>query len=223
MENVPQLLSAGNGQFKAEIEEALADFEITTGVLNAMEYGDPQSRSRAFIIGSKIGRIDLPKPTHTADNYVTVEEAFEGLNNSLPNQLDYSKAKDSTVERMAYVPQGGNWRSLPEHLLTKGMIKGNTHSSIYRRLDLTKPSVTIVNPRKTNLTHPTENRTLSIRECARLFSIKDNFIFKGTLASMQQQICNMTPVNMVRAVASQVKQAIIEHNSLIARNNFSLV
>lgn len=223
IENVPQLLTAGDGRFKEEIENELSDFEITSGVLTATDYGDPQQRNRAFVIGSKIGRIELPKPTHKPEDYVTVEQAFEGLHNNIPNQLDFSKPRIDTVQRMAHVPQGGNWKHIPLQLLPKSMLKGNTHSSIYKRLQNDKPSITITNPRKSLITHPELNRTLSVRECARLFSVKDDFVFKGKLDSIQQMICNAVPVKMVRAIAKQIRNKIVEHNSMVARNDFSLV
>lgn len=223
MENVPQLLTAGDGSFKNEIIEELSDYEITTGVLNSKLYGDPQERKRAFIIGSKIGRIELPKPTHTEGNYMTVGDAFLGLNDDIPNQTDVSKPRKATIELMKHVPQGGNWSDIPKHLLSKSKTTGKTHSSMYRRLDLKKPSVTIVNPRKTLLTHPTEHKTLSIRECARLFSINDDFVFKGSLPAMQQQICNGICVKMGEAIAKTVKNAIQNFNEFISRNKLSLI
>ena len=223
IENVPQLLSAGNGRFLEEIKNELSDFEITSGVLTASDYGDPQERSRAIVIGSKIGRIELPEPTHKPEDYQTVEQAFTGLHDDIPNQLNYSKSRLDTIRRMAHVPQGGNWRNIPIHLLPKSMLKGDTHSSVYKRLASDKPSITITNPRKSLITHPELNRTLSIRECARLFSVKDDFIFKGKLESMQQMISNAVPKKMVKAIAKKIKNAITEHNSRIVRSNFSLV
>ena len=224
MENVPQLLTCSDGQFKEEIEQELSDFEITSGVLNSKDFGDPQDRKRAILIGSKIGRIELPQPTHAKEDYKTVREAFEGLTDEIPNQKDYSQPRASTIERMKHIKQGENWRVLPSHLMNKGMLKGNTHSSVYRRLHLDKVSQTIVNIRKSLISHPLENRILSIRECARLFSLPDNFIFKGPIQSMQQQICNAVTVKMIQAVANKVKKAISNHNnSLIARSNFSLI
>ncbi|MEK4488014.1 DNA cytosine methyltransferase [Psychrobacillus sp. FSL H8-0484] len=187
LENVPQILSCGNGRFKEEVYEALNDFEITSGTLSAADFGEAQDRERAFFIGSKIGKIELPKPTHKKSEYTTVRSAFQGLHNGIPNQMDFSKPKSSTVERMKFVPEGGNWKSIPTHLQTKSMLKGDTHSSVYKRLAWDKPSITVVNPRKILLTHPSENRILSIRECARLFGLKDDFVFKSNLASMQQQ------------------------------------
>jgi DNA (cytosine-5)-methyltransferase 1 len=223
LENVPQLLTAGNGQFKQEIFSELSEFEMTSGTLTATDFGDPQERKRAFIIGSKIGKIELPKATHTTDNYVTVEQAFQGLHDQIENQLDYSKPRADTIERMKHIKQGENWKALPFHLKTDKMHTGNTHSTIYRRLELDKSSFTIVNTRKSNIIHPTENRSLSVRESARLFSVKDDYIFKGTLASKQQQIANSVPVKMVRAIAKEIKKVITNYNSLVNRNSFSLV
>lgn len=221
IENVPQILSAGKGQFLREIKDELSDFHITHGVINSLDFGDPQDRSRAFLIGSKIGPISLPKPTESTP--MTVYEAFEGLTTATPNQEDISTSKEGTIERMKCIPQGGNWQDLPDHLKTKSMFTGNTQSNIYKRLKWDEPSCTIVNPRKCLLTHPEENRILSIRECSRLFSIPDDFVFKGSLESMQQQIANGTPVRMVGAVVQKLKEAILSFNALIKRSTFSLV
>lgn len=207
LENVPQLLTAGDGQFLNEIKEELSDFEITSSVLCSADYGDPQLRDRAIVIGSKIGKIDLPEPTVQPGNYMTVRQAFEGLHDSIPNQLDFSKPKDETLERMKYVPQGGNIYDIPENIRPNGK-----HSDLYKRLMWDKASITIVNVRKATILHPVLNRILSIRECARLFGLKDSFIFKGTLASMQQQIANAVPWHLGYAVANSVKTAISKFN-----------
>ncbi|KYC70478.1 DNA-cytosine methyltransferase [Bacillus licheniformis] len=212
LENVEEILTAGNGKFKNEILRELSDFDITTGVINSADMGSAQVRRRAIFIGSKIGRIELPKPLIQPGEYKTVREAFEGLNDAIPNQLDITKAQPQTIEKMKHVPQGGNWTSIPDQLKTDKMKSGKTHSSIYRRLEYDKPSITVTNVRKSNILHPTENRTLSIRECARLFGLKDNFVFKGKLSSMQQQIANAVPVELAKSVANVIKTAIQKFN-----------
>lgn len=223
LENVPQLLSAGNGAFKDEIEDALSEFEITSGVLNAADYGEAQLRRRALMIGSKIGRIELPVPTRCKSSYRTVGEAFVGLNETIANQKDYTNPNPTTMERMKHVPQGGNWRDIPNNLKTSKMHSGSTHSSVYRRLDESLPSITIANPRKSNITHPKLNRSLSIRECARLFGLPDDFIFKGNLSSMQQQVCNGVPVKLAFAVAQKIKEAILQYNIRIGASRPHMV
>lgn len=202
LENVPQILTAGEGQFKREIYQELSDYHITSGVLNSADFGSAQIRQRAFFIGSKIGPISLPKPTFLSTAYRTVRDAFVGLSRFTPNQSDYSTAKELTQQRMAYVPPGGNIFDIPESIRPKGL-----HSNVYKRLEYDKPSITIPNVRKSMITHPEHNRILSVRECARLFDIPDDFVFQGTLSSKQQQVGNGVPVRMASAIARQIKNA----------------
>ena len=62
-------------------------------VLNAMDYGVPQSRKRYFILASKDPNLSLsfPEATTTPDSYVTVEDAFKGLEDVIPNSNTESK------------------------------------------------------------------------------------------------------------------------------------
>lgn len=212
LENVEEILTAGKGRFKNEILSQLADFEITTGIINSADMGSAQSRKRAIFIGSKIGRIEIPKPIRLSGVYKTVRQAFEGLHDDLPNQKDVTKPRTETLEKMKYIPQGGNWTFIPDSLKSDKMKSGKTHSSIFKRLEYDKPSITITNVRKSNILHPIKNRVLSIRECARLFGLKDNFIFKGRLSSMQQQIANAVPVELAKSIAYQIKKRIAEFN-----------
>jgi DNA (cytosine-5)-methyltransferase 1 len=205
LENVPQLLTVGDGIYLHALKEALPNYEISSGVLNSAWFGSPQKRKRAFVIGSTIGRIELPQPIYDEHEYMTVGEAFQGLHDGLPNQMDYSNPKPLTLERMGHVPMGGNIKDIPAEIRPRG-----GHSIVYKRLDWNEPAPTIVNVRKANITHPFLNRMLSVRETARLFDLPDTFEFKGRLASMQQQIANAVPVKMVRAIARKVKEAFIK-------------
>lgn len=208
LENVPQILTAGNGQFLKEIQNELSGYQIIKGVISSATYGDPQDRKRAFIIGSRLGEeIALPKPKLLPVHFKTVSEAFKGLLPSTPNQQDISKPKPITLERMSHVRPGGNVFDIPEEIRPKGK-----HSDMYKRLSWDQPAVTIVNPRKAQLLHPSENRIISIREACRLFSLPDTYIFKGGLSAMQESIANGIPVKMVKAIANQVKNAIERFN-----------
>lgn len=203
LENVPQMLTAGEGQYKDEILEKLADFDISYGVLNSADYGNAQNRHRSIIIGSKLGKIELPKVMYIEQEYCTVRKAFQGIHDNIPNQNDYSKPKEITLERMKYVPEGGNIFDIPEEIRPNGK-----HSNMYKRLSWDKPAITIPNPRKAVITHPSKNRILTIRECARLLGLPDSFIFKGKLASMQQQVANSVPIQLGKSIAKNIKEAI---------------
>ncbi|WP_288326099.1 DNA cytosine methyltransferase [uncultured Clostridium sp.] len=205
LENVSQLITKGR-KFIEEIKQELSEFDITINKVNSSDFGSAQSRERVIIIGSKIGKIKLKEPL--IKMYKTVRQAFEGLTNEIPNQLDYSIPKPETLFKMSFVKEGGNFKDIPEEYRGKGC-----HSNLFKRLEWNKPSITIANPRKSNILHPKENRILSIRECARLFDLPDTFIFKGKLSNKQQMIANAVPLKLATAIAKKVKLAFEEYKN----------
>ena len=198
LENVPQLVSAGGGKFIREIQDNLPEFEISINKVNSVDFGVPQLRERCILIASRIGRIDLKAPALKA--LKTVRDAFKGLNNLIPNQLDYSKPSANSISKMKYIQAGENYRSIPEALRPHSQ-----HSNMYKRLKWDEPSITIVNPRKSMILHPEEHRIISVREAARLQSVDDTFIFKGKLSSMQQMVANGVPVKLAQYIARTIK------------------
>jgi DNA (cytosine-5)-methyltransferase 1 len=87
----------------AEIDHgALKNYEISYGVLNAADYGVSQRRRRTIVIGSRVGRIDLPAPTHARRptpesgllRWRTVRDKIEGL----PARPDSTDLPDSVTE-----------------------------------------------------------------------------------------------------------------------------
>ena len=218
MENAPQLLTSEGGAYLRYILDELSDFEISYGVLDAAYFGAPQHRKRAFLIGSKLGKIELPKPTHNEKTFKTVGQALFGLDfpsaKDLPNYSDYTKPSDIVEERMSYIPHGGNIKDIPAEIRPKGQM-----SNAYRRLHPDQPSISIVNYRKSNITPPYANRTLTVREACRLMGVPDTFEIKGTLGAKQQQTCNGVVPAVMKAVGEQVLKA---YQTFLKMNNISL-
>lgn len=52
--------------------------------------------------------------------------------------------------------------------------------------------------------HPELDRSISIREAARLQTFPDDFIFEGTKDSQYQQVGNAVPPYLARAIAESV-------------------
>lgn len=79
MENVPNLLTAEGGYFYREIEELFKSigYSLKSGVLNASDYGVPQNRRRAVIIGKKDGA--APEPPKPKGAPVTIWDAISDL------------------------------------------------------------------------------------------------------------------------------------------------
>jgi DNA (cytosine-5)-methyltransferase 1 len=118
-----------------------------------------------------------------------------------------TRNSELVIERYKYIPQGGNWEHIPEHLMKNYKDKSRCHTGIYRRLDNNKPSVVIGNYRKNMLIHPTQNRGLSVREAARLQSFPDSFVFKGSIGFQQQQVGNAVPPLLAKALFSSILKA----------------
>ena len=199
IENAPQLLTHEKGAYLTYILETLSDFEISYGVLNAVDFGAPQHRKRAFLIGSKLGKIPLPQPTHTPSHYQTVGDALANLSPTLPNMQDITTSSPLVRERMSFIPPGGNIQSIPEAIRPNGKM-----SNAYRRLKADEPAISIVNYRKSMISPPTENRILSVREACRLMGVPDHYEILGTLSSKQQQTCNGVVPSIMTAIGELV-------------------
>ena len=201
-------------------------------ILWANNYGVPQKRNRCFIVGNRVG-VSFEFPTSMGTN-ISVWDAIGDLPSLKPRdnieEVEYAKtiseasyyarsmrenssnatqnwvsqSREYVIRRYEKIPQGGNWRNIPDNMMTNYTDKTRCHSGIYKRLRPDEPSVVISNYRKSMLIHPYEHRGLSVREAARLQSFPDDFVFKGPLTHVQQQIGNAVPPLLAKAVFDQV-------------------
>ncbi|MBR2261963.1 MAG: DNA (cytosine-5-)-methyltransferase [Paludibacteraceae bacterium] len=113
-----------------------------------------------------------------------------------------SHHNDIAVSRMERVGNGENWTVLNEDI-------HSVHSGAYGRLEWDKPTMTITTrfdtPSGGRFTHPTENRTLTPREAARVQSFPDDFVFTGSKTSVCKQIGNAVPPKLAYFLANVVK------------------
>ncbi|GHV94428.1 cytosine-specific methyltransferase [Spirochaetia bacterium] len=233
MENVPNLLTAKNGYFKDEIIRLFEKrgYSLAMGILNASDYGVPQSRRRAVIIG-KIGEKAPVLPTPL--NYmVTVWDAISDLsflNSGEGSEVlsykndpmsDYQKQmrKGSTtlynhkatnhsalaIERLKIIPPNKGKEVLPKEHLTKSIYSGT-----WTRMVKNEISVTITTrfdtPSSGKFTHPYLNRAITVREAARIQSFPDSFRFTGNKGSQMKQVGNAVPPYLARAIALSIKE-----------------
>jgi DNA (cytosine-5)-methyltransferase 1 len=190
---------------------------ISWGIMNAADYGCPQSRERLIIIGSKDGHFIWPKATHskmTLDDkskWMTLKDALSGLIDENPK---YENFAEKTKNFMKLVPAGKNWRALPENMRKEAIGAAfeswGGRSGFLRRLAWDKPAPTITSSptaRATMLCHPTENRPLTIRECARIQQFPDGWEFSGFVPQQYKQIGNATPLSIGHAVGKEILKA----------------
>lgn len=203
-------------------------------VLNAADYGVPQARKRVVFIASREYPISFPEAKLIPDEYVTVGDALGNIPTNgeiygkplTPFQKEMSGRKDVlnhqrrqsnelVTKRMSFIPQGGNWKDIPEELGTGGGV----HSNAYKRLDPTKPSVTIKHAAKAMIIHPTENRILTVREVARLQSFCDDFVLTGSNSDQHQQLANAVPPLLGKAIAIELSKNISKYDNQKGANN----
>ncbi|MFN4096260.1 MAG: DNA cytosine methyltransferase [Sphingomonas sp.] len=124
------------------------------------------------------------------------------------------------LDRLAHIPQGGSWRDIPIELLPEGMkrAKRSDHTKRYGRLSWTGLASTILtkcDPHWGAYFHPDQNRTISVREAARLQSFPDWFEFKGSRTDQYVQIGNAVPPALGRAIAQVIRRISGEANEFM--------
>lgn len=232
IENVPGILTRDNGFAKNKILEITETYgyKVSVEVLSSEKFGVPEVRRRAFFIGIKDDfnkRFDFSKIKPLFSN-TTVFDAIGDLeviendihSNTLlglerseiqdyyfnPDSLLIANHEISThnsrvVERIKHVPQGGNWKDVPPELWDTQ--RNNRHSSVYKRLDYSKPSITI-DTGHMNYFHPIFNRVPTVRESARIQSFNDSFIFYGTKTQQYRQVGNAVPPILAQCIAIEL-------------------
>ncbi|MEV7201526.1 DNA cytosine methyltransferase [Streptomyces griseoluteus] len=133
----------------------------------------------------------------------------EGLQKELYNHYaaDLSQAN---LDRLALLKPGQDWRDLPHELLPPGMQRAlrKDHTRRYRRMTWDGVPRSIVtrfrDPKTGEYTHPEQDRTITIREAARLQGFPDRFVFQGTRSSQYEQIGNAVPVPLAEAIGCEV-------------------
>lgn len=204
IENVPGILSIDGGSGISVVYEMLEQegYKISKPfVIDAKDYGVPQSRKRAFVIGTLENKsISKPEQTHAADysllhqRYTTVAQAIVNVTSSLPN-AETRDHKPESIERYKTLKFGER-----EQL---GRVD---------RLDPLKPSKTVIaggsgGGGRSHL-HPYEARTMSVRECARLQTFPDSYEFLGKNGRQFTQVGNAVPPLLAEVIARQVQKDI---------------
>lgn len=111
-----------------------------------------------------------------------------------------TKHAEKTIEHIKLVPEGGNYKNLPSHLVANFKY----HESL-TRYHSKKPSRTIDTGHRTHF-HYKFDRIPTVRENARLQSFPDNFIFFGNKQQQYRQVGNAVPPKLGRALANKIKE-----------------
>lgn len=215
LENVPGL-SASNHKLAYKrllFRLSEAGYQLAHGVLNAADYGAPQSRKRLFIVGYKREfRTKFSRPTPLTKQ-VSLSEALKGLDFKDAVPLE---GKDRNFDQTA--PIQGNHYLDQKHFsyiymsrnrvpLMSGLAFTVQASGQHAQIHPHAPPMTKVGKDQFIFQEGSEARyrRISIRESARIQTFPDSFILDySSVAKGYRMVGNAVPITLAKAVADQV-------------------
>ncbi len=220
-ENVSGMLISKHSEALDGIKELFKNagmgYELSFQMLNAADYEVPQDRKRVFFIGI---RKDLDFkyqfPTEIFPK-ITLESAISDLTESALPALEFNNTNgdDCTIPNHEYMIGGfstiymsrNRVRSWDEQSFT--IQAGGRHAPIHPqapKMKFIKQDVRVFVPGKEDL-----YRRLSVRECARIQTFPNDFIFHyNKVAAGYKMIGNAVPVNLAKHIALSIKTQIVE-------------
>ncbi len=237
IENVPNLLKSTEGEQIIRKARRLGFHvgDFSSGILCAADFGVPQNRRRAIILGSRLGRICLPPPNEIRR---TVRDAFQGI----PLKPSYSELEQTPVptpklhigrnptdksrERYRLIPPGGNRFDLqaiaPELTPDCWIRKTKGGTDLFGRLEWDGPARCTIRtefykPEKGRYLHPSEDRPITHWEAARIQTFPDTFLWHGTKIRIAIQIGNAVPPVFAKAIADHVMRHLRGEKATVSR------
>lgn len=189
-------------------------YSVWVGILNAADYGVPQTRRRAILIASRVRDVTAPAPTHTehpADDlfgarllpWVSMADALDW-----PDGVDINTRGDRrTAGGNNFSADGPSW-ALTEKARSWWVLRqGARSNATTRRLD--QPAATIVAGHsrrdyqwQTVGDGPQQRRPLALAEAAVLQAFRPDYPFQGSESKAFQQIANAVPPLLAAHVLS---------------------
>ncbi|RIK79344.1 MAG: DNA (cytosine-5-)-methyltransferase [Planctomycetota bacterium] len=240
VENVEGLVVMDRGGVCENIVNGFAQigYHAKWKLLRSADYGVPQLRKRVIFMAWLDGLAEPEYPRTSKRQHVTVADAIYDLPKlsagesatayDRPPQTAYQKARRGQsmelhnhqaashpphlVELLSHIPDGGNRKSIPDHLQPKS----GFHNS-YSRLASDKPAVAVTSnmrkPSSARATHPEQHRGLTVREGLRLQTFDDSFIVLGARTSQYLQVGNAVPPLLGEALGKELLKAFAANPS----------
>lgn len=185
---------------------------------SGVEYWRPKTREHVTVSdalgdlpnlenGHQFGDFEYSSQTNLSAYQIRARRGSERVRNHACSRLG-----QRNLMRLRHIPQGGNWRSIPEDLLPAGMKRArkSDHTKRYGRLATNGLSGTILtkcDPHWGAYFHPSQDRVLSVREAARLQSFRDAFVMANTgLTAQYRGIGNAVPPLLATKIAASIQE-----------------
>ncbi len=226
LENVPGMQKVVDGPFPKFLELLKSlGYGMSTRVLNAADYGVPQTRRRLVLLAARGHDVNLP-PAEFGDGlqpYRVVRDAIakyppleHGCRSETVRDHEAARLSDLLYQRISALKPGQDRRSWPKELMLRCHKGTSGHSDVYGRLDWDKPSVTLttkcISLSNGRFGHPSQNRAISAREAAAIQTFPDDFTFVGSVWEKGRQIGNAVPVLFAKALGRQIIRSEQDRN-----------
>lgn len=214
-ENVSGMLLPAHKEALANIKQLFTDigYELSFQLLNVSDYGVPQDRKRVFFVGYRkdLGlKFEFPLPT-TPEKKITLEKAIGDLKETVLPAKDgnYTNGLACHVKNHEYMTGGfssiymsrNRVRSWDEVSFT--IQAGGRHAPIHPQA----PKMKFIEQNIREFVKGKEHlyRRLSVRECARIQTFPDNFVFYyNSVVAGYKMIGNAVPVRMGKVLAEKI-------------------
>ncbi len=229
-ENVEIFGQKRGGQLIAEIRELLSDYNIYTFFICSSDFGLAQKRGRFLMIGISKSETPIVPVLERTLTTRTVRDVIGHLplppddyreHPDFPNHIK-CKITDLNIERFSFVPPGGGWQDIPQHLRLpchqKVDPKAGGWPDVYGRLEWDKQAPTITagfdSFTRGRYGHPEQNRALTLREGAMLQGFPPQFRLIGTRHDMRLQIGNAVPPSVAYAAGQAIQRVLLGSTDL---------
>jgi DNA (cytosine-5)-methyltransferase 1 len=215
MENVPGLRRVnGVGFSEAILRRLRRTYDAEGYELRACEFGVPQERRRIFFFGRLRGHGAAPSPPKATHLPFGTPGAglpkTPSLEARLAGDLELGPGEDAEWRILASGLELLNASTMKhgEAVIEKiaGIEPGKGPIS-YRRLER-DVARTLVAGHRALPVHPWLDRSISVREAARIQGFADSYVFCGPRAEQPLQVANAVPPPLARAVARELRQLL---------------
>ena len=207
-------------------------YQTNWRVVNAADYGVPQTRQRFIMIGHLESTIDFPAPTHAnpdsgslldqaLPSWITAGEVLSDIDDpkydaDYPGHFAGGKHHDLLTQ----IPEGDNYLFFTEkrgHPDPQFKWRSR-YWSFLLKLSHDRPSWTIQGTRSNNQ-GPLHwrNRILRIEELKRLQGFPDDWQLAGTILQRWRQVGNAVPPGLAHAVALQIKKELVPTEAYVEK------
>ena len=226
MENVPRLTMHSVFEDFLSVLRG-ADYHYSHRVVQCASYGVPQTRRRLVLLASRLGDIELMPPTRAEDEFATVRDAIQHLDeikaggvSTLDPLHKSSRLSETNLQRIRSSRPGGTWRDWDDELRAACHTRdsGRTYPSVYGRMQWDQPAPTITTQfhgyGNGRFGHPTQDRAISLREGALLQTFPKDYSFvpEGDtvpIAPVARLIGNAVPVRLGEAIGRSIMAHLV--------------